>query len=438
MSKKPSIVILGAGFGGIACAIDCAKRRHAVDEASITVVDRERHHLFTPLLYEAATGFFDHENLASTRALERGCTVDTKELFAPWGIGFVQGDVASVDWERREVVLRQGDRLRFDYLVIALGAETSYFDIPGMEEHAVTFKSARDAERVRQRVQDLLYRREIGKEKKISIMIGGAGASGLELAGEMALFLRRQMIAGTLEPEDFQVSIVEARNRVLPAFDELVSAWAKRRLEDLGVKVYVDTCVKRLDRTEVTLAPRPLKKGETVDQLLCDFRKESEKVLEADVFVWTGGIRGSSSLESLGIPLDDIGHRIRIGASLEVVGHDGTYAIGDSVVLMDPRTNRPVTWLAQAAMEQGRTVACSIMTCVRGGSCTLFRFRGYPSVITVGGKWAIAQVGTWKARGLLGWLVREAADLRYFLSILPFGRALALWWRGLTVFTRND
>lgn len=432
------VVVLGAGFGGLSVVKELHAHSIGSGGFSVTVIDQRQNHLFTPLLYETATGFFEHENLASQRSLRSGVEVDIATIVSRWGASFIRDGVAGIDWERRRVLLAEKTAVEFDFLVIALGSETTYYGIPGLAEFAIPFKSSRDAERIRQHVQDLLYRKETGKERRVEIMVGGAGATGVEYAGEVTLFLRKYLATGALKPEDFEISIVEARSRVLPMFDEQVSSWAEERLRRLGVRLHLDTCVRELHRTSVTLAPRPLAAGETVDKLLCDFRQEHFKDFDVDLFVWTGGIRGSSSLERLGVQLDDVGKRIRVNDTLEVPGKPDTFALGDAVVLMDPHTKRPVTWLAQAAMEQGKAVACSIVSKSAGGACVPFHFPTYPMIITVGGKWAIAVVGKTKLKGFAAWLLREAADLRYFSGILPFAKALRKWWHGLKVFSQND
>ena len=187
-----------------------------------------------------------------------------------------------------------------------------------------------------------------------------------------------------------------------------------------------------------TLVPRACKPGETVDQLLCDFRREGSKMIVADLIIWTGGIRGSATLEKIGIPLDQRGKRIEVGPTLEVSGKKNVFAIGDSVLLMDPKTKQPVPWLAQAAMKHGIVAAKTILARLSGGREAVYDFPVYPVIVPLGGKCAIAKIGRLTLFGAKGWLIKEVANLRYFLSILPLPVAVKKWWHGALMYSKND
>lgn len=438
-TSTPSVVILGAGFGGAACAHGLAGAV-AAGMCRVTVIDRNESHLFTPLLYEAATGFVEHENLGSAKLLAAGVTVRTADMLEPWGADFLFGDVEGVDWDAKRVLLRGAEPVAFDTLVIALGAETNFFGIPGLKERAYTLKSIRDADRLRQRIHDVLHKLEMGKDEdgKLNILIGGGGATGVELAAEITFFLRRHVMKGHLKPTDFAITLVEAQNRLLGALRPELSAKALERLKALGVKVHLDSAVKDVSMKDVTLVPRACKPGETVDQLVCDFRHEGQKVMNPDIVVWTGGIRGSMALERLGLALDQRGKRIEVGPSLEVPGKKDVFAIGDSVLLMDPNKKQPVPWLAQAAMKHGQVAAKTIASRLAGGKDAAYDFPQYPVIVPLGAKYAIAIVGKVTLVGFWGWLLKEVANLRYFLSILPVDQAVRKWWHGALTYTKND
>src|SRR5688572_25915441 len=177
-TSTPSVVILGAGFGGAAAAHALAGLA-AGGACKVTVIDRNESHVFTPLLYEAATGFIEHENLGSSKLLAAGVTVRTADMLAPWHADFLLGDVEGIDWDGRRVMLRGAEPVAFDHLIVALGAETNFFGISGLKENAYTLKSIRDADRLRQRVHDVLHKLEKGKDAdgKLNVLIGGGGAT---------------------------------------------------------------------------------------------------------------------------------------------------------------------------------------------------------------------------------------------------------------------
>lgn len=438
MEKKKEIVILGAGFGGIAAAKELARRRQYVFNYRVTVVDRSPHHVFTPLLYEMATGFMEHENIGSAKLLRSGITVENAELLSRWGADFVEADIEGIDWDKRRVLLRGRDPQPFDFLIIALGAETNFYGIEGMKERALTLKTLKDADRLRQRIHDLLHKGEKGLERKIDIVVGGGGATGVELAAEMTMFLRRHLIKKHLTPDDFQISVVEAASRVLGPMGPDLSEFAADRLRKLGIKLYLDTAVKKVQKGSVVIAPRPLRPGETVDQLVCEFRGEAGRTIDADILVWTGGIRGGMTLEKLGVKLDDRGKRIEVGPTLEVQDRKDAFAIGDAALLMNPKTKQPVPWLAQAAMIEGKTAAQTIINRLTEGADVPYPFPDFPTVVPLGGKYAVAKVGTMKFMGFTGWLIKEVANLRYFLNILPLTGAVRLWWHGAKLYAQND
>jgi len=436
-AQKESIVVLGAGFGGLAF-VRALHRTGVCGSHRVTVIDRADQHLFTPLLYEVATGFVEHENIGSAKLLGTGVTVGNPSLFARFGADFVHATIVGIDWEKRVVVLHEQEPIPFSRLVIGLGAEPNYFGIPGLKEHSIALKTVRDADRLRQKLHDMLHKREAGKRTHLDVVIGGAGPTGVELAAEMTMFLRRHMVKGHIKPEDFTIHLVEAQSRVLAALPSDASSYALERLRTLGVRVHLDSAVKEVGPRMVTLVPRACKPGEAPDKLLCDFTREGSMTIDADMVVWTGGIRGSAALEAFGIPLDPRGKRIEIGTDFAVVGKEDVYAIGDATVMMNPDTKLPVPWLAQAAIDQGATLARIIAARVQGSSLAEYRFKTFPYAVPLGGKCAYVRIAGMTFRGWAGWAMKELSVLRYFLSILPVWAAITHWYAGAKMYGGND
>jgi NADH:ubiquinone reductase (H+-translocating) len=433
-----SIVILGAGFGGVSAAKIIGRALGNDPGVRITVIDRQPLHLFTPLLYELATVFMEHANIGTANLIRSGITADATSLLARWGVDFLQADVVGGDLASRHVHLSTGISLRYDTLIVAVGSETNYFNIPGMQERALPLKTAPDAERLRRRVHEFLHQREKGKIQRFTVAIGGAGAAGVELASELTMLLRQHLMKGHLQPGDFTISLIEGRDRVLGMMDLKVSAIALDRLQHLGVSVYLDAVVKQVHDGKLVLAPRPLQPNEVAASLKTDFRGKETIEVDADVLVWTGGVKGNPVLEKLGLPIEGRGKRVPVGPSLEVEGHPDVFVVGDAALLMDPATKLPVPWLAQAAVEHGRVVGETVVNRIGSKPDAAYRFRTYPMIITVGGKFAIVQMRKAVCNGTLGWFLRGAADLRYFLGILSPFRALRVWWSGVRIYTQND
>ncbi|MBI4280940.1 NAD(P)/FAD-dependent oxidoreductase [Candidatus Uhrbacteria bacterium] len=437
------ILILGAGYGGLCLAKELSRRRAELGGAEIFLIDQNEHFLYTPLLYEVATGYDPGEAIEvvereTEKELIKGAAIPYAELIKPWkGVRFRNAEVTGLDWQRRESLLAGGERLPWEYLVIALGSETDFYDIPGLKEQACQLKTSRQALAIRRRLHSLIFKKSKGEEAHLSVVIGGAGATGIEFAAELLRFFQKSVRRGLISWSDLTISVVEASNRLLPQFHKKFSAWARQRLEHGCLKFYFDTCVRSAEAGRVILAPRPLKEGERREELLCEFGLENERVVEVDVLIWTGGVRAASALGEWGFSVDRKG-RVAVDEFCRVPDREGVYVIGDCAALSHPRTKQAAPAMAQAAMKEAHAVAENIIRSIHKRPLYPYPFPYLHSLVPLGGKYALADVNGWKFRGFFAWLVRQAADLRYFLHILSPSQAWRLWLHGLRVFGRND
>jgi len=440
-----NIVILGAGFGGLRAALDLSRELRFKKEYRVVVLDRRAHHLYTPLLYEVATGYFEKETVECEGMLKAGACMLLERLptiISRHHIQFKSCDAASIDATGKTILCSDGERLPYEHLIIALGTQVDYPPIDGLKEHALAIKTVDDALNIRRLIRDYIDRRRAGTEEKVSVVICGAGATGVELSAELTRFMKQQMMQGHLALGDFSITLVEAGSRVLGVFDQQISKWALERLHRLGVKVMLDTCVKRIERGRAVLAPRPLKAGESADALLCEFAKEKEKVIEGDVIVWAGGVRVPKILEDAGFAVDRKG-RVIVDATLGVAtpGVEGparVYAIGDCAALNDPATKLPYPQVARMAISMGSLAAANVSRAILGEPPAHFRKPFWGAVIPMGGKWGIAELGSFRFRGPLAYALHKLIDLKYFLSILGLQEALTFWWRGARIYIKND
>lgn len=443
MPQNP-IIIIGAGFGGLCAALELAKRKHRLGGRQIFLIDRGEHHLYTPLLYEVATGYDPHEKWEETERdieeeLAEGVALSFDYLVrrvAQAGVQFRRGEVTAVDWERHEVVISGEQHLPWSDLVIAVGAETDFYNIPGLREHSFQLKTLRHALAIRRRLRSAIVRKQKGEEAHIQVVVGGAGATGVEFVAELTKFFEKAVRAGMISKSDYSITLVEATHRVLSMFGDPFSTWARERLDKWCMKLYLDSCIKAVEPGKVTLMPRPLRTGETAESLVCEFRTEKQKEIEADVVIWTGGIRAPECLAAWGLPTDPKG-RVVVDAHCQVADRRGVYAIGDAAAITDSKTKRPVPALAQTAIVQARVVAENIARGAKG-ELVAYPFPYLHALVPLGAKYALADVSGYKFRGFWAWIVRQVADLRYFLHILPFGKALHVWLHGARVYTRND
>ncbi len=404
--QKQTIAILGAGFGGLRAALLLGRRLRRLklsDRYEATLIDRNHYHTYTPLLYEVTATPQELANHCDLKALT---THHIQESIAGLPLVFRQDDVTKIDLAGRTLYTAADDRIRFDYLILAPGSETHYFDIPGLRENSYAFKTFLDAVRLRDAIASL----RATENRSPAVLVGGGGSAGVELAAELKGWRPR-----------LEVTVVESAPSLLPGFSPGAVRRAERRLRKLGVRSRTNSCIAAAKPNEATL-----KNGEA---------------LPFDVLIWTGGVRPPRSIQSLPLKTDQRG-RILAGEDLECA--PGVYAIGDiaGVAYSD---GAPVPGVARAAILQATVAAKNIIEDIKakeGFSLAarryFFRPRRYPYILPVGGKHAIAQIGPLIIAGFLGWILKGLVELNYLRSIMPFGKALRIWLKGLATFTQND
>lgn len=435
------IVILGGGYAGIAAARVLGKHAKRLLASRLTpvLVDRVRHHVYTPLLYEVASGCTHEQGMTANLELSTGVSLEYAALLTRCcNVGFIRGEVAALDIRKKIIKLHNGTLVPYAYAILALGAETDYVAIPGLQQYSYALKTRAQALLIRQRIQEFIDKKQRHEEAQIQIVVGGGGPTGVEFSAEIATCFRRMVARRALADRDWSITLVEASPRLLGGLAPEVSDHALERLASLGVAVLRDTCIKRADHGGAILAPRPLRKGESPEALLCDFRTSAEKRIEADVLVWTGGVHAPEITNTLGVALDSKG-RVVVEPTMAVPGVENLYAVGDIASLMDPATKRPVPQIAQAAIAHAVVAAKNIVRLAGNGTAIRYRFTSYPAVIPLGGKHAIAVLGHGMVvSGFLGWIIRQFADLRYFLRVLRPSAALRVFLLGARLYTQND
>lgn len=426
MKGAHRVVIVGGGFAGVRTALELVKRRARLKSFEVVLVDRETSHVYNPLLYEVCTGGLSGSEGASARELRAGVSVayaDLERREKGGRLRFVRGELTGIDHEAREIALKDGRRLGYDDLVLALGAVPNTFGTPGVEEHAYFLKWLPDAERIRARIAAFLEAQRKGKEKRVCVLVAGGGPTGVEFAAELANFLHRLTYAGKLPREAWHVRVVEAGPSVLMNLPEAVRSRALKRLDRLGVEVMTGTKVTKVESGRACLSVEG--DGE-------------ECVREADVVVWAGGIRAPDVVKRLRLPTDAKGW-IAVDPTFAVKGMDGVWALGDAVSYLHPRTGARVPALAQAATREAGIVAENVTRVLERRVPVAWTPPDHWMTVTpMGGRYAIADLGKAVLSDGLGFLARKVADLLYFSSILPLRRALHVWMRGANAYLKND
>jgi NADH dehydrogenase len=392
------VVIVGAGFGGLAAAQGLAGAA-----VRITIIDQRNHHLFQPLLYQVATASLATSEIAwPIRHLLR----KRKEVTT------LLGEVTAVDTENRTVSLGDGGSVAYDTLVLATGARHAYFGHDEWEPYAPGLKTLEDATSIRRRILLSFERaeRESDEQRRAALLtfvIIGGGPTGVELAGAIAELAQQNL------PQEFRhidtrkarVVLIEAGPRVLPSFTEDLSAYAQRSLEGLGVEVHLGHPVSHCGEAGVVYGGG---------------------ALAAEVILWAAGVRASSAAAWVGLPADAAG-RAKVEPDLTAPGHPEIFVIGDTATV-DAWHGKPVPGIAPAAKQQGMHAARCIRLRLRGvESACSFRYRHAGSLATIGKRAAVIDFGRIKVRGWLAWWIWGFAHI-YFLIGVRNRLAVALSW----------
>jgi NADH dehydrogenase len=380
------VVILGAGFGGLECA-----RALAQAPVDVTIVDRQNHHLFQPLLYQVATAALSPGDIAwPIRAIfrrQRNVTV-------------VMAEVSGVDTEAR--LVRTSDiTIPYDALVLATGATHFYFGHDEWQQAAPGLKTIADATDIRRRLLLAFERAEITPDPEerarlLTFVVIGGGPTGVELAGAMSELARHAMPRDfrRIDPASARVLLVEAGPRILPSFPEELSAKAARSLERLGVETRTGTRV-------TDCLPGRVVCGETA--------------IEAATIVWAAGVVASPAGDWVGAERDRAG-RIRAGTDLSVPGREGVYAVGDLVAATDA-TGRPVPGNAPAAKQMGRYVGRLLAArALERAPPRPFVYRHHGDLATIGRRSAVVALDGLRLSGALGWWFWGIAHVWYLIG----------------------
>jgi NADH dehydrogenase len=425
---KAHIVILGAGFGGLAAAIRLAKKYG--NECEVTIIDKRTEHLYSPLLYQVACGYLHDAPKGSVSKLRDGICINFNqysEISGMNGVAFKHAEVHGVDRETKTVLLGGGEEIHYDYLLVALGSESADFGIPGVKEHSFRLKTITDALAIRRRLRTFIDKHLDGDQEQVHVVVCGGGPSGVEVAAELANFFEKLRKAEIIRHRHARITIVDAGPTILSVCDMTIRRWSEERLRGLGIEILTETEVKEVRAGSVMLAPKNA--NSTI---------QSATELEANVVIWTAGVKASSLVKGMPFAHDERG-RLEVVSTLQVRGENNVFAIGDSMLLVDERTKKPVAALAQSAMKEGVMVADNIMRVVRKEQPENVHLpEHWPSVIALGGQYAVATVGAFHFRGLLAWLMRKVADLEYFMRILPLRYALHVWWKGSRTYIDSE
>ena len=399
--KKPKVLILGAGFGGLTAA------RCLPADFEVTLVDRHNFQTFLPLLYQVSTAGLaaDHVAHPIRSALRKN------------NVNFRMGSPISIDHKNKSVKLDSSENLEFDYLIVALGSATNDFGIPGVKEHSLGMKSVTEALKIRSDImrhfEDLC---RFSNPEDFNISVIGGGPTGVEMAGAIAELIKGPLASDNeIAATHIKVRIIEAGTRLLPSFSEKLSAKTKSDLEKLGVTVLLNAPVKEVDSEKILLA--------------------SGEALVSGLNIWTAGVTGEAAMKTLNLPSE--AGRIAVTDSLQVKDYPYVFAIGDIAGLKDIN-GRYLPMVAPVAMQQARYVAKNLARLNRGDTLPKFSYIDKGSMATIGRHKAVVEAKGLKLSGFVAWYAWLWLHLFYLLGGLNKIGTMADWtWNYLT-FDRGN
>lgn len=374
--RRPRVVIIGAGFGGLNAA-----KALAGQPVDVVLIDRNNYHKFQPLLYQVATAGLEPDEIVHP----------IRDVFRKHpNIRFQLGTVRAIDKANRQVHLNTGPPVAYDSLIVAAGATTNYFGVEGAEAHALPMKSVPDALHLRNHILRCFERAERDPERMpeglLNFVIVGGGPTGVELAGQMMELFRCVMRDDfrSIDTHGARVILVEMLPEVLAAYAEPLRAYTRQALEKRGVEVRTGTTVAR-----VTADAVHLKGGER---------------LPTHTLIWAAGVKAAPLAGQLGTP-QQRGGRLVVEDDLSLPGHPEIFAIGDVGGGADA-AGEMYAQLATVAIQQGRHAARQVQRRARGEATAPFAYTDPGIMATIGRNDAIAQLpGGLRIKGFIAWLM---------------------------------
>ena len=409
--ESKHVLVLGAGFGGLTF---CQTFNHP--KARVTLVDRQNHHLFQPLLYQVATAGLSAPEIAQPiRSI----------LSNRPNVTVLLDTVVDFNLAEKRVILEKS-ALDYGYLVLALGGVTSYFGHPEWEPFAPGLKSLDDALHIRRDILLAFERAEnetdsATLDRLMTIVVVGGGPTGVELAGAFAELARHVLKSDfrRIDPAQARMILIEAAPRILAHLPADLSARAQRQLELMGVEVRTNTRVKEITRRRVQL--------------------EHGQVLDAENIIWAAGVSASPLTQKLGVDLDRAG-RVKVNPDLSLPGHPEVFAIGDMALVLDEE-GKPVPGVSPAAMQMARHVARIVLDELDVGpghvGRTPFKYWDKGTMATIGRSAAVAKIGRLEFNGFPAWVAWLFVHLIFLIGFRNKLAVLLQWAYSYVAYKRG-
>lgn len=373
---KKSLVILGAGYSGLLTAVKLEEKAKRLEDVEIVLVDRNDYHQYLHLAYEIVTDVKKVSDL----------TIPLSELLKKRKIRFLQASVHSIDFADKLVRTDKGD-LPYWELVIALGSEPNYCHIKGAEEHSFCVSSVEAAAQIRDNLKKTLTRK-----KNATIVVGGGGFTGVELAGEI------------VDEHKCCVTIIEGSKILLPTWNiPEFSRKVANVLTEMGAKLILGKFIAEVKQDTVIL--------------------NDGSQVECSLFIWTGGVQGSHVTSCSGMKTEK-GNRVKINEFCEAVGFPGVFVVGDCALVVDPKTGETLPQCVEIALQQAEIVAQNLYADATKNERTIYTPKFSGLILAVGEKYGVGKISGVKVEGRLAQTIKTMIHLRYVYEIAGLGKVL--------------
>ncbi|MCG7336016.1 NAD(P)/FAD-dependent oxidoreductase [Sporosarcina sp. ACRSM] len=392
--KRPTILVLGAGYGGLSTVVNLQKSL-GTDDADIVLINKNDYHYEATWLHEAAAGTLTPEQVR----------YDIKRVINEQKVKFIKAEVKGIDVKEKVVTSDAGTHT-YDYLVISLGFEGETFGIPGLDKYAFSIANVKAARQIRDHIDYQFATWSLEDEKddsRLTIIVGGAGFTGIEYLGELGNRVPELCKEYDVPAEKVRVICVEAAPMVLPGFDPELVKYAVGQLEAKGIEFSIGTPV-----VEATPEGVKIKKGE-----------DEFEFIKAGTVVWAAGVRGNRLIEETGI--ENMRARVKVETDLRAPGYSDVFIIGDCALMINEETNRPYPPTAQIAMQQGDMCANNIVALLKGQPTAQFVPDLKGSVCSLGHDDAIGVVYGKKLTGTKASFMKKVVDNRSLFLIGGLG-----------------
>ncbi|HKJ45724.1 MAG TPA: NAD(P)/FAD-dependent oxidoreductase [Balneolales bacterium] len=404
MTKREHVVIIGGGFGGINCARILRK-----SNLHVTIIDRNNHHLFQPLLYQVATAALSAGDIATP----------IRAVFSKQNnIDVLLGEVIDIFTDRRKIRLKDNRELTYDYLILAPGSRYNYFGNDQWSRHAPGLKSLADALNIRERILISLEKAEqlqnpTHQQPYLNFVIIGGGPTGVEMAGAISEIVKRNMMRDYhyIRPEQSKIYLVEATSGILNGFSNQLSRRAQADLEKMGIDILLNNPVTDVTSDGVAL---------------------NDRFIKTTNIIWAAGVTASPLLDKLAAEKDRNG-RIIVNSDLTVPGNPDIFVIGDAAHFVEEGKDQPLPALAPVAIQEGKYIGKLLKRRTPRHKRKPFKYIDKGTMATIGRAKAVAEIKNLRITGFPAWLAWSFIHIFYLIDFRNRFRVMLEWsWYYLT------